>query len=61
MTPVRGPHRRGGHHLGGCCNRHDLVAGAAETRPERSQDVRLVVDDENARARHASVHVTVAG
>ena len=42
------------------CNGHDLVAGAAQARRERPQDVRLVVDDENARPSR-ECHVTVAG
>ena len=33
--------------------RLDLVAGAAERRLERAQDLRLVVDDEDARSAHA--------
>ena len=32
----------------------DLVAGAAQARPQRAQDLRLVVDDEDARPAHAS-------
>ena len=38
----------------------DLVAGAAEARPQRAQDLRLVVDDEHARPRHAGTSTRAA-
>ena len=47
------PHRRRRERRLGRLRRLDLVAGAAQARPQRAQDLLLVVDDEDARRRHA--------
>ena len=47
---VRRAHRRRRERRLGGVGRLDLVAGAAQARPQRAQDLRLVVDDEHARA-----------
>src|SRR5262249_58082174 len=56
-------HRRRGERALGGVRRLDLVAGAAEARPERAEDLRLVVDDEHARpgARHAATVARTGG
>ena len=43
------PHRGGRERALGRLGRLDLVAGAAQARPQRAQDLLLVVDDEDAR------------
>ena len=47
------PHRRRGERRLRRVGRLDLVAGAAQARPQRAQDLLLVVDDEDARRRSA--------
>ncbi len=44
----RGARERRGRRLGGV----DLVPRTAQTRPQRTHDLRLVVDDEHADGRH---------
>ena len=51
---VRRVQRGSAQRLGRGCGRLDVVAGAAEVRRERAQELRLVVDDEHAGA-HAPI------
>ena len=47
--------RRLGERLRGGRRREDLVAGAAQVGLQRAQDLRLVVDDEDAAGAHAGL------